>query len=68
MRYILCTTRPSVYVALDVREGEGVTGGLHTPHFFCYFLCLFLVVFRHMVFTDCFLILVKELGLLSNSG
>jgi hypothetical protein len=30
--------------------------------------CMFLVVFRHMVFVDGFLILVKELGLLTNLG
>jgi hypothetical protein len=32
------------------------------------FLRLYLAVFRHMVFADGFLILVKELGLLTNLG
>jgi hypothetical protein len=36
--------------------------------FFWHVFASVFVVFRHMVFVDGFLILVKELGLLTNSG
>jgi hypothetical protein len=43
-------------------------GGGPPPIFWHFFASIFLVVFRHMVFVDGFLILVKELGLLTNLG
>jgi hypothetical protein len=58
-------------LAPPIREGLGVQGGppeknFFFGHVFGGFLHPFLVVFRHMVFADGFLILVKELGLLTN--
>ena len=43
---------------------------IHEPHFSCFLdFCVHCwVVFRHMVFADGFLFLVKELGLLTNLG
>jgi hypothetical protein len=50
---------------LGIRRGAGTS----PPNFFfLQFLHSFLAVFRHMVFTDGFLISVKELGLLTNTG
>jgi hypothetical protein len=63
MCYILCMIRPSVFIASGTR---GLGGS--TPKFVFDIFHPFLVVFRHMVFYDGFLILVKKLGLLNNLG
>jgi hypothetical protein len=80
MCYILCVTSPSVfYVAPGMQGGlrgaiAPLCGGSRVCIFSSFFLCLLdfrvhcWVVFRHMVFSDGFLFLVKELGLLTNLG
>jgi hypothetical protein len=76
MCYIICTTIPSFYVAMSMwggQMGEGYplckdSREIPLDFFFFHFLHLVFVVFQNMVFTDGFLISVKELGLLINLG
>jgi hypothetical protein len=62
MCYILCMTKPSLFIALGTMSG--VTGCLQGVAVFASIL----VFFRKMVFGDGFLIPIKELEFLTNLG
>jgi hypothetical protein len=65
MCYIICMTKPTCCVVLGAWEASyrGVVGGGAKPLKNGIFLHLLFSEFRHTIFTDGFLILVKELGL-----
>jgi hypothetical protein len=73
--YIVCTNRSSVFVASTAWGGgtnpslpHGFRGKTKNQFFLGVFCFRFLAIFRDMVFTNGFLISVKELGLLTNPG
>jgi hypothetical protein len=70
MCYILCNIGPMYYRLIWEKGGYGGVLGVQgwSPRFvfFWHFYIHFWQFFQHMVFTDGFLILVKELGLLTN--
>jgi hypothetical protein len=69
MCYIICRTKPSFFIAPMKGLEPTILGGRRGEAPLNVFLVVFvsfLAVFRHMVFTNGFLILVKELDLLTN--